>query len=286
MRGAIVAATMQIAAAAARSEPVGQMLRHWRQHRRWSQLDLACEADISTRHLSFLETGRAQPSREMLLRLADQLDVPLRERNVLLVAAGFAPTFRERALDDPELAQARAAIELVLAAQAPNPALAVDRHWNLVTANASAQRLLTGIDAALLAPPLNVLRASLHPAGLAPRIVNLAEWRAHVLHRLRRQIAASGDAALAALLAELEALPAPADAPAAPAQPAAGGLPLSSVVVPLQLRSPLGTLSFFSTTMVFGTAVDITLAELVLESFFPADAATAQALAELARGTA
>lgn len=204
----------------------------------------------------------------------------LPERNVLLVSAGFAPTFRERPLDDPELAQARAAIEWVLHAQAPNPALAVDRHWNLVTANAPAQQLLTGIDTALLTPSLNVLRASLHPAGLAPRIVNFGEWHGHVLHRLRRQVEISGDAGLAALLAELEALPLPPDAAALPS--AAHGLPLSGVVVPLQLHSPLGTLSFLSTTMVFGTAVDITLSELVLESFFPADAATAQALARLA----
>ena len=263
-----------------RAEPVGQLIRHWRQRRRWSQLALACEADISTRHLSFLETGRSQPSREMLLRLADQLEVPLRERNVLLVSAGYAPTFRERALDDPELAQARAAIERVLHAQAPNPALAVDRHWNLVSANTPAQRLLTDIDASLLAPPLNVLRVSLHPAGLAPRIVNFGEWRAHLLHRLRRQVEASGDAGLAALLAELEALPLPPGAAAL--HPASQGLPLSGIVVPLQLHSPLGTLSFLSTTMVFGTAVDITLAELVVESLFPADAATAQALARLA----
>ena len=224
---------MQTAPATPRTAPVGHLIRHWRQRRRWSQLALACEAEISARHLSFLETGRSQPSREMVLRLADQLDVPLRERNVLLVSAGFAPTFRERALDDPNLAQARAAIERVL----------------LVTANAPAQALLSGIDAALLAPPLNVLRASLHPGGLASRSVNFSEWRAHRLHRLRRQVEASG------------------------------------VVVPLQLRSPLGTLSFLSTTMVFGTAVDITLSERVLESFFPADAATAQALARLAAGS-
>lgn len=267
---------MHTAPAQAGEPPVGQLIRHWRQHRRWSQLDLACEAEISTRHLSFLETGRARPSREMLLRLAEQLDLPLRERNALLLAAGFAPTFRERALADPELAQAREAVERILAANAPNPALAVDRHWNLVTANAPAMQLMAGIDAALLAPPLNVLRASMHPAGLAPRIANFAEWRAHVLHRLRRQVDASGDAVLATLLAELEALPAP---PGAGAPPALGA---SGVVVPFQLHSPLGTLSFLGTTMVFGTAVDITLAELVIELFFPADTATAQALARLA----
>jgi len=262
------------------AQPVGRLIRHWRQRRRWSQLDLACEADISARHLSFVETGRSQPSRDMVLRLAEQLEVPLRERNVLLVSAGYAPTFRERALDDPALAQARAAIDLLLHAQAPNPAFAVDRHWNLVTANMPAQLLLAGIDAALLAPPFNVLRASLHPAGLAPQIVNFGEWRAHLLHRLRRQVEASGDAGLAALLVELEALP--VQPGSLPMDSALQPLPLSGVIVPLQLRSPLGTLSFFSTTMVFGTAVDITLSELVLESLFPADAATAQALARLA----
>jgi len=269
---------MHSAPAVAAEPPVGHLIRRWRQHRRWSQLDLACEAEISTRHLSFLETGRARPSREMLLRLAEQLDLPLRERNVLLVAAGFAPLFRERGLADPELAQARHAVERLLAATAPNPALAVDRHWNLVTANAPAQQLMSGIDAALLGPPMNVLRASLHPAGLAPRIVNLAEWRTHVLHRLRRQVESCGDPALAELLDELELLSGPSPAAAAVSSAAAP----SGVVVPLQLRSPAGTLSFLSTTMVFGTAVDITLAELVVESFFPADAATVQALARLA----
>ena len=256
--------------------PVGRLIRKWRQRRRWSQLDLACEAEISTRHLSFVETGRARPSREMLLRLAEQLELPLRERNVLLVAAGFAPTFRERSLDDPELAQARAAVEQLLAASAPNPALAVDRHWNLVTANRPAIQLMDGIAASLLGPPLNMLRASLHPEGLAPRIANLAQWRAHVLHRLRRQVEASADAVLAELLHELERFPAPAGEDAA-VNPATAG-----VVVPLRLHSPLGTLSFLGTTMVFGTAVDITLSELIVEAFFPADAATAQALALLA----
>lgn len=258
--------------------PVGHLIRRWRQQRRWSQLDLACEAEISTRHLSFVETGRAQPSRDMLLRLADPLDLPLRERNVLLVAAGYAPVFRERTLADPELAQARAAVERLLAANAPNPALAVDRHWNLVTANAPARQLMSGIAAELLEPPLNVLRASLHPGGLAPRIVNFAEWRAHVLHRLRRQVEASGDGGLADLLEELTRLPLPPGASSA----APLAAPTTGVVLPLQLRSPVGTLSFLSTTMIFGTAVDITLAELVIESFFPADAATAAALARLA----
>ena len=172
---------------------VGEHLREWRLRRRLSQLDLALEADISTRHLSFLETGRAQPSRDMLLHLAEQLDVPLRERNVLLAAAGYAPVFRERSLEDPALAAARAAIDLVLAGHEPFPAIAVDRHWRLVSANKAVGLLLAGVDQDLLRQPVNVLRVALHPNGLAPRTVNLAEWRAHLLARLRRQIELTAD---------------------------------------------------------------------------------------------
>jgi len=168
------------------AQPVGDLLREWRQRRRMSQLDLASEAEISTRHLSFLETGRAQPSRDMVLHLAEQLEVPLRERNVLLVAAGFAPVFAERSLEDPALQSARKAVDLVLAGHEPYPALAVDRHWTLIAANGAVGRIIGGADASLLQPPVNVLRLSLHPKGLAPRIVNLPEWRAHLLARLRR----------------------------------------------------------------------------------------------------
>ena len=251
--------------------PVGNLLRDWRLRRRLSQLDLALEANISTRHLSFLETGRARPSREMVLRLADQLAIPLRERNVLLNAAGFAPVFAERPLDDPALARARQAVELVLAAHEPFPALAVDRHWTLVAANAAIPPLLAGAAAALLAPPVNVLRLSLHPDGLAPRIANLAEWRGHLLERLRRQIELTGDPVLAALLGELAAYPAP---PAGPRAARDHG----GVIVPLELLTPGGRLAFFGTTTIFGTPLDVTLAELALECFFPADAATAAAL--------
>src|SRR6516164_1267377 len=183
-----------------RREPVGGLLRQWRQRRRLSQLDLACDAGISTRHLSFVETGRAQPSREMLLHLAEQLDVPLRERNVLLVAAGYAPVFRERSLEDPALAAARTAIDLVLAGHEPFPAIAVDRHWRLVSANKAVGVLLAGVDQDLLRQPVNVLRVALHPDGLAPRTVNLAEWRAHLLARLRRQIELTADPELIKLL--------------------------------------------------------------------------------------
>ncbi|QSX76135.1 helix-turn-helix transcriptional regulator [Lysobacter arenosi] len=253
--------------------PLGELIRDWRQRRHLTQLDLAGLADTSTRHISFIETGRSLPSRAMLMRLADRLDVPLRERNVLMTAAGLAPMYSERRLDDPAMAQAQAAIDLVLAGHEPYPALAVDRHWNLVAANRALAPLLQGAAPALLQPPVNVLRLSLHPDGVAPRIVNLGQWRAHILHRLRHQADATGDAILAALYDELAAYPAPDDEPAT-------GAP--AVVVPLRLRTAMGELSFISTTTVFGTPMDITLAEIAIESFFPADAATAQALQTLA----
>jgi transcriptional regulator with XRE-family HTH domain len=261
------------------TQSVGDLLREWRQRRRMSQLDLSLEAEISTKHLSFLETGRSQPSREMVLNLAERLEVPLRERNVLLVAAGYAPVFRERKLEDPALQAARKAMDLVLAGHEPYPALAVDRHWTLVAANAAVGRLIGGADPSLLRPPVNVLRLSLHPKGLAPAIANLAEWRAHLLHRLRQQIEVSADPVLSELMAELSAYPVPhAHTPPRPSRETDYG----SVVVPLQMTTPNGVLSFFSTTTVFGTPLDITLSELALESFYPADAATAEALRALA----
>lgn len=241
-----------------------------------SQLDLACLVDVSARHLSFVETGRAKPSREMVLQLAAGLNVPLRDRNALLIAAGFAPQYHERSLSDPELAAARQAVDLVLRGHEPYPALAIDRHWTLVAANRAVDQFLDGLPRPLLEPPVNVLRVSLHPEGLAPRILNLHEWRAHVLHRLRQQIDYCGDPALVALLAELQDYPVPY-APEAH-EPPPGPPP---VVIPLRLRSPVGTLSFLSTTTVFGTPVDITLAELAIESFFPADRATAEVLGSL-----
>ena len=257
-------------------QPVGTQLREWRQRRRMSQLDLAGHAEVSTRHLSFMETGRSLPSRDMLLRLADRLDVPLRERNRLFTAAGYAPMYAEHRLNDPALQVPRHALERVLQAHEPCPALAVDRHWNMVAHNRIVPLLLDGLPAELLAAPLNVLRLSLHPQGLAPRIVNLAVWRAHLLHRLQQQAQRQADPVLVALADELRGYPAPAlDA---------GHAPLSdgAVYVPLQLQSPAGTLSFISTITVFGTPNDITLAELALETFFPADEHTAQALRELA----
>jgi transcriptional regulator with XRE-family HTH domain len=262
----------------AATRPVGDLLREWRGRRRMSQLDLACEADISTRHLSFVETGRAQPSRDMILHLAERLEVPLRERNALLVAAGYAPMFPERDLADPALAAARRAVELLLSGHEPYPALAVDRHWTLVAANRAVTPLLAGAAPELLRPPVNVLRLSLHPEGVAPRIVNLRQWRAHLFARLQRQVEVSADARLAELLSELRDYPVP-DGPAedAPAEEEYAG-----IVVPLQFVTDAGVLAFFSTTTVFGTPVDITLSELAIESFFPADAQTAAALKRLA----
>ncbi len=246
---------------------VGDLLRQWRQRRRLSQLDLAGEAGVSARHLSFVETGRARPSREMVLLLAEQLEIPLGARNELLAAAGFAPVYRRRDLGDPDMASVRAALDLVLAAYEPFPALVVDRAWHLVAANGALGDLLDGVATHLLEPPVNVLRLSLHPDGLAPRILNLPQWRRHVLHRLGREAYLAGDLGLAALHRELLALP--------------GGLdrtPPNGIVVPLRLRAGDGVLSFLSTVTTFGTAVDLTAAELSVEAFLPADEATAAAL--------
>lgn len=249
--------------------PVGDQLRAWRGRRRLSQLDLALDAEISARHLSFLETGRSRPSREMLLRLAERLNIPPRDRNLLLVAAGFAPALPERRLDDPALEAARRAVDLVLKAHEPFPALAVDRHWLMVAANAGVAPLLAGVGGHLLEPPVNVLRLSLHPEGVAPRIANLAEWRAHIFHRLEAQIEASADQALVDLLAELRALPGGTSR----ALDSHGG-----VAVPLMLRHGDRLLSFLSTTTMFGTPIDITLSELAIEAFLPADPETARFL--------
>jgi transcriptional regulator with XRE-family HTH domain len=252
---------------------IGEHLREWRQRRHLSQLDLAGEADISARHLSFVETGRSAPSREMVLKLAERLDVPLRERNVLLVAAGFAPAFPQRALDDPALKSAREAINLVLKAHEPNPALAYDRHWNLVSANRMLAPLLEGVPQRLLGQPFNILRLAFHPEGLAPRTVNLGEWAAHLLERLHRQCEATADPELIRLYHELKAYPMPARS-----------APLSSdnVAIPFKMRLDGDVLSFISTTMIFGTPVDITLSELALETFFPADDFTAERMRAMA----
>jgi transcriptional regulator with XRE-family HTH domain len=251
---------------------VGDHLREWRQRRRLSQLALASEAEISPRHLSFVETGRSVPSREMILHLEEQLQIPMRERNVLLVAGGYAPIFPERALNSPALAAARAAIDIVLESQKPFPAFALDRHWNVVASNSALQPMYEGV-AGHLMQNVNAMRISLHPEGLAPRIVNLPEWRAHLLARLKQQADLTADPELIALQAEVTRYPAP-QRPHPPADP-------NAVLVPLKIRVGADVLSFFSTTTVFGTPVDVTLAELAVESFFPADEETATSVRRL-----
>ena len=244
----------------------GPLLRSWRQRRRLSQLDLACTADVSTRHLSYVETGRSRPSRQFLLHVAEHLDVPLRGRNNLLVAAGYAPLYGETDLEAPEMSPVRAALDLVLGHHEPFPALVVDRQWRLVRANAGVGLLLAGVDPALLEGEVNVLRLSLHPHGLGRRVVDLSSFSAHVLSRLRREAALSGDPALTALHDELSSYP------GVVAEESWADPP--GLVLPLRLRSDLGELSFFTTAAVFGTAADVTLSELTIEQFFPADAAT------------
>lgn len=244
---------------------IGDLLRDWRQRRRLTQLDLALAAGVSTRHLSFVETGRSRPSADMVMHLSEELEVPLRERNSLLLAAGYAPAFPQNDLDAPELGPVRDAIDQILAAHLPYPALVIDRHWGMVSANAAVGVLVEGVAPELLAEPVNVLRLSLHPDGMAPRIANLGEWRAHLLERLGRERVASGDPALAALYEELSGYPGP------PAEAAA-----VDIAVPLRLRAgDDAELAFISTVTTFGTATDITVSELSIESFFPADAQTA-----------
>ena len=254
--------------------PLGEQLRDWRSRRRMSQMDLALETEISTRHLSFIETGRSKPSAAMLQRIADCLEVPHRARNALLLAAGYAPDFQERPLDSPEMAGMRAIVEHVLKGHEPYPALAVDRHWNMVAANDAIGILIEQVSPALLTPPVNVLRIALHPEGLAPQIVNYAMWRAHILHRLDLQIEASAGPQLAELREELADYAVEANDNDADA--------ISSIAVPLVLDTVAGRISFVSTVTIFGTPVDITLSELAIEAFFPADAESAALLANLA----
>ena len=242
---------------------VGALLRRWRDTRGMSQLDLSGRSGVSTRHLSFVETGRSRPTRTMLLRLAEELDIPLRARNELLLAGGFAPAYPESGLDGPPLAAVLAALRNVLAGHAPYPAVLVDRHWTMVDANDGVARLTSGCAPDLLTPPVNVLRLALHPAGMAPRIGNLAAWRTHVLHRLDRQAAATADPVLRELHTELAGYPGGEIAE----QP-------DGLVVPLRHDG----LSYFSITSVLGTPRDVTLSELAIEAFLPADAATAAAL--------
>jgi transcriptional regulator with XRE-family HTH domain len=273
------------------SAQVGSLLREWRERRRLSQLGLAVDAGVSARHVSFVENGRARPSPEMVLHLAERLEVPLRERNQLLLSAGYAPMYGQRTLDDAEMQPVREAIGLVLGGHEPYPALVVDQHWNMVAANRGLAALTEGVAAELMEEPVNVLRVALHPKGLAPRIVNLTEWRTHLLERLDRQIAATSDPVLVALRDELAGYPTsnasgnghdgpPGEASVATdALTATDGAQLArDIVVCLRLRAGDAELTFFSTIATFGTAIDVTIAELAIESFFPADRATAEYL--------
>ncbi|WP_216217386.1 helix-turn-helix domain-containing protein [Amycolatopsis aidingensis] len=251
---------------------VGELVREWRDRRRISQLDLSIAAEISTRHLSFVETGRSRPSREMVLRLGEYLEIPLRERNQLLLAAGYAPAYTESDLDAPGMAAVRQAVRQLLTGHEPYPAVVLDRRWNLVEGNSSVALFLEGVSPELTASPVNVLRLTLHPAGMAPQVLNLGEWRAHLLGRLRREAHATGDPFHTELLEELRGYPCAQEVPEVEV-PGPG-----DILVPLRLRYGGQELAFFSTVATFGTPLDITLAELSIESFFPADPATAALL--------
>jgi transcriptional regulator with XRE-family HTH domain len=259
--------------------PVGLLLREWRERRRLTQLDLALEAGISARHLSFVETGRSKPGREVLLRVAEQLDIPFRERNELLLAAGYAPAYPERSLVDPELAPVREALDRILTAHEPYPAMVMDRNWNIVAANSAIEAFAAWVDPELLEPPINALRVGLDPRGLAPWVINLGEVRAYFLERIQRQVGITGDDELAALLELVASYPAP-EHERLPASEAAA----REILTPLRLRTPNGSeLSFVGTVATFGFAGEVTTSELSIESLFPADAATAETLEKLAR---
>ncbi len=256
------------------TRPVGELLRDWRERRRLSQLDLSHSVAVSTRHLSYVETGRSRPSRTMVLRLAEHLDVPLRDRNQLLLSAGYAPVYSEAGLHSAPMLAIRATVRSLLAGHEPNPGLVMDRWWNVVEANAPVQLMLTTVDPELTRPPVNVLRLALHPAGLAPRTLNLPEFRAHLLRRLERQVAATADPELGDLLAELRSYP---GGEAGLEVPETG-----EVVVPWRIAYEGMEVALLSTVATFGTPLDITVAELVIELFFPADPRSAEVLRELA----
>jgi len=254
-------------------------MRAWRERRRLSQMELALEADVSARHVSFIETGRARPSPEMILRLATQLDVPLRQRNRLLLAAGYAPAFEQYEFDAPEMEPVRRTIQSILDGHDPYPALVVDGTWELLASNRGMGLLIEGVSPELLEPPTNVYRLALHPDGIAPRIVNLGECRDHLLKRLERQFVLSGDPSLKSLLDEVTAYPGPAlDGAHDPGTHAEDG---SELAVPVRLRHNEGEeLTFISTLATFGAAVEVTASELSIESFFPLDERTAEVVRE------
>lgn len=256
--------------------PFGDLLRKWREHRRLSQLELSVQADVSARHLSFVETGRSTPSRDMVIRLSERLNVPLRERNQLLVAAGYAPVYSQTLLESPQMSAVLSAVRRVLSGNEPFPAAVVDRNWNLIEQNDSFSLFTGGVDPELLRPPVNVLRLALHPDGMAGRIVNIGEWRAHVLGRIRRRMDLTADPAVTALHREVSEYPTPQPEPEI-VLPGPG-----DIAVPLRIRDGGRELSFFATVASFGTPLDVTVSELTIETFFPADAETAALLRDSA----
>ncbi|GAA0411973.1 helix-turn-helix transcriptional regulator [Streptomyces luteireticuli] len=255
---------------------VGTLLRTWRNRRRISQLELALRADSSARHISFVETGRSRPSQEMILRLADHLDIPVRERNALLVAAGYAPHYPERPLDDPAMGELHACLQRLLSAHEPCPALVVDGTYEVVAANRAVALLLDGIAEELLVPPMNAMRLTLHPRGMAPRIRNYGQWRAHLLHQMERQLAVLRSAPLRAVHEEVSAYP----PPDVPGEGRTNDGPAAPFALPLVLEHGGRTLSFVSTVSTFNTPMDVTVSELALETFLPADPETAAYLRE------
>lgn len=249
------------------SRSIGDHLRGWRERRHLSQLELSLRAEVSTRHLSFVETGRAAPGRELILRLGEELQIPLRERNTLLVAAGFAPIFQQRRFDDPALDSVRTILDLALENQKPFPAYVIDRHWTVVASNAAVPVLYEGLAPELVRPPINVIRLMLDPRGMAPRIVNFTAWRTHLLAQVRRQLSLTADPLLESLLREALAFP-------AGKMNDDGYAPIEGPAMLLRVETRLGRLSFLGATTVFGTPADVTLEEIALEVLYPADAFT------------
>ncbi len=260
--------------------PVGELLRDWRTRRRRSQMDLALDVGVSTRHLSFVETGRSRPSPELVLAIAHHLDVPLRERNGLLLAAGYAPRFSQMSLDDPAMDHVRASIQRMLDAHDPYPGAVIDRQWNVAMVNRAGMMLADGLPTAVLGPPLNVYRLCLHPDGLARQTTNFTEWATYLLGQLRRSITITGDAALVALLDEVTGYPNVAQIAPLVDTDQRDDPP---ILVPFRLATPLGELSLFTTLTTFGTPLDVTIDELAIELFFPADNRSDEMLHQMAR---
>jgi transcriptional regulator with XRE-family HTH domain len=270
--GTSIGVPSEVARYRARMTGVGPLLREWRGRRRLSQMDLAIEAGVSTKHLSFVETGRSKPSPELLLTLARHLDVPLRERNSLLLAAGYAPRYRETAIDDPASHHVRASLERLLRMHDPYPGVVLDRSWNIVLTNEAAQRMVAGVPAELMQPSANIFRISLHPDGIAGFTLNFDEWAAYLLRQLRRLVTISGDPGLLALDEEVRGYPNVSELLARRGENDEDGE--AQLLIPCRLVVGGVELSLFTTLTTFGTPQDITLDELAVELFFPADDAT------------